>query len=231
MRNVRRRAAVVVVAAALAGCTSTSGQKLSATRTPSATTGLAATAAPTGTATSAVGASPHSTGMPPSSPPPQPPSPRRMPLLTRQGLGGVPVGATVGKFNEVLGGPTPMSAADRSVFADHSCVIRQLARFPGVGLMVIGKDPAGPVRRISIVAGSDIRTDTGIGLGSSLRDVRAAYGSGLDEPFDHFPVGGDSVLAQAGANRYLAFIGDAQDRVVELRLGFKPEVLDPEGCV
>jgi hypothetical protein len=96
--------------------------------------------------------------------------------------------------------------------------------------MVIGDDPDGPVRRISIAVGSDIRTDTGIGLGSSLRAVRAAYGRGLDEPFDHYPVGGDAVLVRAGANRYLAFIGDDQNKVVELRLGFKPEVLYPEGC-
>jgi hypothetical protein len=153
-------------------------------------------------------------------------------LLTRQGLGGVPVGSTLGKFAEALGGsPAPMSATDRSILADHSCVIRQLARLRGVGLMVVGDDPAGRVRRISIVAGSDIRTDAGIGLGSSLQAVRAAYGHGLDEPFDHFPVDGDAVLVRADANRYLAFIGDSRDRVVELRLGFKPEVLYPEGCV
>jgi hypothetical protein len=123
-----------------------------------------------------------------------------------------------------------MSVTDRSEFADLSCVFRQLRRLHGVGLMVIGDDPDGPVRRISIAVGSDIRTDTGIGLGSSLRAVRAAYGRGLDEPFDHYPVGGDAVLVRAGANRYLAFIGDDQNKVVELRLGFKPEVLYPEGC-
>jgi hypothetical protein len=143
----------------------------------------------------------------------------------------VTVGSTLGKFAEVLGGsPTPMSDTDRSVFADLSCVIRQLRRLHGVGLMVIGNDPDGPVRRISIFGGSDIRTDTGIGLGSSLQTVRAVYGGGLDEPFDHYPVGGDAVLVGAGANRYLAFIGDDQNRVVEVRLGFKPEVLYPEGC-
>jgi hypothetical protein len=97
--------------------------------------------------------------------------------------------------------------------------------------MVVGDDPTGRVRRISIVAGSDIRTDTGIGLGSSLQAVRVAYGHGLDEPFDHFPIDGDAVLVRADANRYLAFIGDSRDRVVEVRLGFKPEVLYPEGCV
>ena len=105
--------------------------------------------------------------------------------------------------------PAPMSATDRSILADHSCVIRQLARLRGVGLMVVGDDPAGRVRRISIVAGSDIRTDAGIGLGSSLQAVRAAYGHGLDEPFDHFPVDGDAVLVRADANRYLSLHRDS----------------------
>jgi len=147
-------------------------------------------------------------------------------------LGGVPVGSTLDEFAQALGrSPTPISATDRSVFADHSCVVRQLARLRGVGLMVIGDDPDGQVRRISIEAGSDIRTDTGIGLGSSLDAVRAEYGPGLDEPFDHFPVGGDAVLVRAGANRYLVFIGDDRDRVVEMRLGYQPEALSPEGCV
>ena len=153
-------------------------------------------------------------------------------LLTPHGLGGVPVGATLKEFAATLGGsPTPMDAAAKSVFASQSCVFRDLTRLRGVGFMVIGDDPQGQVRRISVVAGSDIRTDTGIGLGSSLDAVRAAYGPGLDDPFDHYPVGGDAVLIRAGANLYLAFIGDDQDRVVELSLGYKPEVLYSEGCV
>jgi hypothetical protein len=144
----------------------------------------------------------------------------------------VPVGATLREFAKAFGrSPTPMSAADRSILADHSCVIRQLNGVRGVGLMVIGKDPGGKVRRISLATGSYIRTDTGIGLGSSMDKVRAAYGPGLDEPFDHFPVGGDAVLIHVRPNVYLAFIGDTKDRVVEVRLGFKPEALNPEGCV
>ena len=223
MRNVLRMAVLVVAAVVLAGCTSTPSQEISAppptpTRTP--------------TATPTVQGPPQSVPAPRSSPTPQPrPSPRGL-LLTRQGLGGVPVGATLDEFAKALGrSPTPMSATDRSVFADHSCVVRQLARLRGVGLMVIGDDPDGQVRRISIAAGSDIRTDAGIGLGSSLDAVRAAYGPGLDEPFDHFPVGGEAVLVRAGSDVFLAFVGDERDRVVEMRLGFKPEVLAPEGCV
>lgn len=215
MRDLMRLIAVVVVAVILAGCTSTSSQVTSASRAPSATTGPL-----------------QSTSTPRSSPPQQlRPTPRRL-LLTQEGLGGVPIGATLEEFAKALGeAATPMTATDRSVFAEHSCVIRQFARLRSVGFMVIGDDPAGQVRRISVVAGSDIRTDTGIGLGSSMNAVRTAYGHGLDEPFDHYPVGGDAVLVRAGANLYLAFIGDDRDRVVELRLGYKPEALYPEGCV
>lgn len=216
MRNVMRIVAVSVAAVVLVGCSSTPSRETPASGSASATTGPAATPTPTPTPTT-------------TSQQPQP-SPRTV-LLTPQGLGGVPVGATLAEFAKALGrSPTPMSPTDRSVFADHSCVIRQLDRLPGVGLMVIGDDPEGQVRRISVEAGSDLRTDAGIGLGSSLAAVRAAYGQGLDEPFDHFPVGGDAVLVRAG-DLYQVFIGDDRDRVVELRLGYKPEALYSEGCV
>lgn len=224
---------LALAAVVLVGCTSTSSQEHAISRSASATTGPATTDAqiPAPTAPSTVVASPPPTGAPRSSPPRPRPSPRRL-LLTPHGLGGVPVGATLKRFAKALGrSPTPMNATERSVFADHSCVIRQLAGLRGVGLMVIGDDPDGQVRRISIFAGSDIRTDTRIGLGSSLDAVRAAYGPGLGEPFDHFPVGGDAVLVRAGANVYQVFVGDDRGRVVELRLGYKPEALYPEGCV
>ena len=214
MRKAMRMVAVAVAVGAVAvvGCTSTSSQETPAAGSASATTGPASIPTPT-----------------PKSQQPQP-SPRTL-LLTAQGLGGVPVGVTLAEFAKALGrSPTPMSATDRSVFADHSCVIRQLDRLPGVGLMVIGKDPEGQVRRISVEAGSDLRTDKGIGLGSSLAAVRAVYGQGLDEPFDHFPVGGDAVLVRAG-DLHQVFIGDDLDRVVELRLGYRPEALYSEGCV
>jgi hypothetical protein len=44
-------------------------------------------------------------------------------------------------------------------------------------------------------------------------------------------VGGEAVVVRAGANLYQVFIGDEGDRVVELRLGYKPEALYSEGCV
>jgi len=215
MRTVMRVVLLGLAAMVLAGCASTSNREVSA---PTATPTTVPTATPT------VGEPPQSTRAPRPS--------ARGALLTRDGLGGVPVGATLDEFARALGGsPTPMSATDRSVFTDHSCVVRRLAQLPGVGLMVTGDDPEGRVRRISFGAGSGIRTDAGIGPGSSLDAVRAAYGPGLDEPFDHFPVGGDAVLVRAGGDLFLVFITDDRDRVVELRLGFKPEVLNPEGCV
>jgi hypothetical protein len=227
---------LALAAAALAGCSSTSGREPAASHHPTATTGTVATSGstPTPGATPTAGASTHATAAAQSNPPAQPQPPPGEPRLTRRGLGGVPAGAPLGEFAAALGqSPTPMSATDRYLLAEYRCVIRQFAGLGGVGFMVIGEDPEGQVRRISIVQGSDVRTDTGIRIGSRLDDVRAVYGPGLDEPFDHYPVGGDAILVRAGtgSNLYLAFIGNDRDRVVEFRLGFEPEVLYPEGCV
>lgn len=115
---------IALAAATLAGCTSTPARAPSTAHPPTATTAPAATAGltPTPAATPSPEASPHSTAAVRPSPPPQPPT--RQLLLTRRGLGGVPVGATLEEFVEALGtSPTPMSAMDRSVFADMRCVI------------------------------------------------------------------------------------------------------------
>lgn len=245
MRDVIGIVTVVVAAVVLGGCGSDQrgpGQETSPSGAVSATTGSAGTQPPTrrppgATTPPTVQGRPQVSGVPRSPPLPgpgpqaPPPAAPRM-QLTGLGLGGVPVGSTLKDFARALRrSPAPMNADDRSVFANHACVVRQLEGLGGVGFMVIGGSPDGQVRRISIEAGSGIRTDKGIEVGSSLRAVRALHGPGLDEPFDHFPVGGDAVLEPARAKRYLAFIGDKQGRVVEMRVGFKPEVLSPEGCV
>jgi hypothetical protein len=153
-------------------------------------------------------------------------------LLTAQGLGGVPIGDTLDEFAQGLArSVTPMTSSDKSIFAEHQCVVRRLDGLDGVWFMVTGTNPVGPVRRISIGAGSSISTDRGIELGDGLDDVREAYGAGLNEPFDHHPIGGDAVLVSAGSEAYLVFIGDEEARVIEFRLGYKPEALYPEGCV
>ena len=233
MMTMMRLLAVALAAAAVVGCSSTSDREPSTPATASTGPGATDRAAAT-TAAPAPSGSPIATPSPRPSRPSPSQSPTRRWLLTGQGLGGVPVGSTLGEFAEAFDrSAAPMSAAERSLFDEHRCAIRRLARLPGVGFMVIGDDPAGRVRRISIEQGSDVRTDTGIRLGSSLAEVRTDYGPGLEEPFDHYPVGGDAVLIRSGpgSDLYLAFIGDDRDRVVEVRIGYKPEVLNPDGCV
>ncbi|HEX2704825.1 MAG TPA: hypothetical protein VHM65_03640, partial [Candidatus Lustribacter sp.] len=145
----------------------------------------------------------------------------------------VPVGATLGRFAQALGRtPTPMSAMEEATFTERRCAFRRLDGLPGVAFMVIDDDPVGTVRVIGVGERSDMSTDTGIRLGDHLDEVRAIYGQGLNEPFDHYPVGGQAVLVRADATSgvYWAFIGDQGDLVVDFRLGLKPEVLSPEGC-
>jgi hypothetical protein len=94
--------------------------------------------------------------------------------------------------------------------------------------MVIGEDPKG-----RSAGSASCRVPTSVptpGSGSAAAwTTSAVYGPGLDEPFDHYPVGGDAVLVRtgSGSSLYLAFIGNDRDRVVEFRLGYKPIGTEP----
>ena len=216
------------LATALGGCTSTPGTTdASASRPPTATAATSATPSTTAqTGTSTTTARRPATGNSRSSLSP-PGVARSQPLvLTYEGMAGVPVGSTLDEFAAALDrSPTPMSASDRGMFTDYRCVYRQFVGLPGVGFMVIGDDPAGQVRLIAIGPESTVRTTAGIGPGSSLDDIRAAYGPQVERQVEH------SIQVRAGSGRYFQFTGDDQDQVVTFTLGLKPEVDYYDGCV
>ncbi len=240
MRAIRRAvviAATVAVAAGLAGCGSgsESGRSTAApgatppgtrTTTPSSGTQIPPSATTTGSdpAGSAVGSPDSSTGSGGSG---------SQVVLTWTGLDGVPLGSRLSAFATRLGHePSALTAADRQVLAEHRCVVRTLSGERGVGLKVIGTDPAGQVSVISLTDGSRIRTSTGVRLGDRMVDARRAYRTWVvQEPFDFHPVDGSAFAASAAHGARWVFIADHGGRLVEIRLGFRPEVYDPEGCV
>jgi hypothetical protein len=125
-----------------------------------------------------------------------------------------------------------LNATDQQVLVGHGCVVRRLEGEQGLTLMVLGADAEGPVQVIGLSAGSRIRTSAGIGMGDSLDRVRRAYGAFLiAEAFDFWPADGHALTARAAAGARWVFIADHRNRIVEIRLGLRPAVYYPEGCV
>jgi hypothetical protein len=154
-------------------------------------------------------------------------------VLTWNGLSGAALRDTAPAFAKALRDQLrPLNATDQQVLAGHGCVVRRLEGEEGLTLMVIGADAEGPVQVIGLSAGSRIRTSAGIGMGDSLDEVRQAYGAFLiDEAFDFWPDDGHALTAQAAGGARWVFIADHRNRIVEIRLGLKPGVYYPEGCV
>jgi hypothetical protein len=239
MRRIRAGALLVIGLVAVAGCGggSQSGESVSntAARSPSgAPTAGAGGASSSGSGPAATGG----TGAPSASRPSNPTSVARTgagsePVLTWNGLGDAALRDPAPAFAKALRDRLrPLSATDRQVLAGHGCVVRRLEGEEGLTLMVIGADPEGPVQVIGLSAGSRIRTSAGIGMGDSLDEVRQAYGAFLiDEAFDFWPEDGHALTAQAAGGARWVFIADHRNRIVEIRLGLKPPVYYPEGCV
>jgi hypothetical protein len=220
---------MVAVTTGLAGCGSGSaapGVTPSGTTTPSGDTQVSPSPTTTGSdpAGSAVGSSASSTKSDGSG---------SQVVLTSSGLGGVPLGSPLSAFATRLGHePSPLTATDRQVLAEHRCVVRSLSGEPGLGLKVIGTDPAGQVQVISLTDGSPIRTSAGVALGDSMVDARRAYRTSVvQEPFDFHPDDGSAFAASAAHGARWVFIANHDGRLVEIRLGFRPDVYAPEGCV
>lgn len=187
--------------------------------TPSVTTGTSTTTETSGTPTT-----PSTT----SSPTPA----RAKPVLSFTGLAGVPLGAPAPRFAAALGAAlVPLDAQDRQLLAERECVSRAVVGYTGLELRVLGDDPDGPVRVVAVGEGSRVTTSAGVGLGAGLADVRRAYAAFLvDERFDFNPVDGRALAARAGGGARWVFIADSSGRLVEMRLGQRPTVYDPEGC-
>lgn len=228
-----RQAAVTAMAIGLAvtACSTTSDQRATVTadRATTATTATTGTAPVTGSPP-AVRSEAGTAGVTPNARRGR--SASSEPVLTWVGLAGVRLGANAPAFATALGHELgALDATDRQLLTDHRCLIRGLSGVEGLALMVIGADANGPVRVISLFGGNRIRTSAGIGLGDSLDDVRQVYGSFLvDRSFDFWPEDGRALTAQATDGARWVFIADNRNKVVEIRLGFNPEVYNPEGC-
>jgi hypothetical protein len=233
-----RRAAVIAVAAGLAlttGCgaasdTGTARSPAAATPAESAPPGATSLASGTAATGAAVQPTDGTAGTTAGAAPVR--SADSEPVLTWTGLAGVRVGSHVPAFAAALRHRlSPLDATNRQTLAEHRCAYRELSGLPGLRLRVTGADAEGPVQVISLSQGSRIETSAGIALGDSLEEVRRAYGAFLlDEKFDFWPADGHALTAQATDGARWVFIADNKNQLVEIRLGFTPDVFAPEGC-
>ncbi len=99
----------------------------------------------------------------------------------------------------------------------------------GIGLMVVNEQ----VIRIDIWPGSPVKTRSGIGIGSTIDEVKAAYDGKL-EVTDHPYTDGNYLTLDSeasGTNLYsLVFETDNSGKVVQFRAGQVPAVTWTEGC-
>jgi hypothetical protein len=133
-------------------------------------------------------------------------------------VGPVRIGMTVAQAERALGSPFEPSSDS------GECVYRKSAAAPpGVLFMQVG----GRIVRIDITE-PRVRTANGIEVGSSERDVRAAYGSAIAISPHKYTAGRYLTVADDADHRVVFETGE--ERVTRYRAGRLPEVEWVEGC-
>lgn len=107
---------------------------------------------------------------------------------------------------------------------------QRTAPIDGIGLMVVNDQ----VIRIDIWPGSPIQTLSGLGIGSTVEEVEAAYDEQIEVTPHTYSDGGSYLTLTpeaSGSNLFsLVFETDRDGKVTQFRTGQVPAVTWPEGC-
>jgi hypothetical protein len=145
------------------------------------------------------------------------------PSLTPSGFGTIKIGMREAAAKQLGLRPAADDGAN-----SFDCRIHAVPRYPGLYVMA----ERGVVTRVTIGAPSRLRTDRGLGIGSSEEDVRRAYGSALQSQtaaYDEEPAH-DLTFWIAGKKRGILYETDQQGRVTFIRAGGK-SIQYIEGCL
>ena len=134
--------------------------------------------------------------------------------LTLDGLGGLTIGKPV---------PAGSSFAAGEGQIGNGCETLSSPDWPGVYAMRTG----GVVKRISVSDGSGVTLEEGVGPGSTIADVRAAFPGFRETPHKYTD---GKYLTQPGDDPRLRFETDPDGTVSIIHVGVMPELGYVEGC-
>ena len=134
--------------------------------------------------------------------------------LTLDGLGGLTIGKPVPAGSSFTAGEGQIG---------NGCETLSSPDWPGVYAMRTG----GAIKRISVSDGSGVTLEEGVGPGSSIEDVRAAFPGFRETPHKYTE---GRYLTQPGTDPRLRFETDPDGTVTIVHVGVMPELGYVEGC-
>lgn len=130
----------------------------------------------------------------------------------------------------VVGKPVPAGsgfAARGTQVPDSNCKTVSSPDYPGV--YAISEGEGGPIRRITVGQGSDVKLVEGIGVGATEREVLAAFPGFRSSPHKYVAAPG-KYLTQPGNDPRLRFEIGRDGRVNLIHVGLMPQLGYVEGC-
>lgn len=144
--------------------------------------------------------------------------------------GTVPSITPAGFAGYVVGNPIPMAGPDKPVEQPRISETCRMYRDRGLPDTWIMTDGEGVVQRFVALGASTLKTATGIGLGATEAQVRAAYPGIRKVPSEHAEEPAGALFTAPADRSGLRFDIDQRGHVVEISGGAQPFLGFSEGC-